>query len=144
MDLSRTGGVNPATLKRFLLLSVPMIASQLADSASATLFFSLMSGYSEQHVAAYGVLDALRWTGASISMGLYTAASIRVGTLLGEGKPDCARVAGLAGVSYNLVLGLVPRGLPEAPRRLRSFKNRSPEKSLLGGSGGFPRRPNMD
>eukprot|EP01046_Picozoa_sp_COSAG06_P034289 COSAG06_NODE_3581_length_5158_cov_1.957304_3_plen_616_part_00 len=111
LDLSRTGGVNPATLKRFLLLSVPMIASQLADSASATLFFSLMSGYSEQHVAAYGVLDALRWTGASISMGLYTASSIRVGTLLGEGKPDCARVAGLAGVSYNLVLGLVLCGL---------------------------------
>jgi Na+-driven multidrug efflux pump len=96
-----------ALSKRFVKLAAPMVVQMAADFAGSTIFYSLMSTVSTAHVAAFGVADALRGTGGSISMGLYTASSIRVGTLLGEGDPAGAKRAALAGVIYNVLLGSV-------------------------------------
>ena len=68
-----------------------------ADLASSTLFYSMMGTYSEAHIAAYGVAETLRYSASAISLGLFTATSVRVGTLLGEGDPERAKKAAVAG-----------------------------------------------
>ena len=49
-------------------------------------------------VCSDGVSDALTGAGGSISLALYTATSIRVGILLGEGRAERAKAAAHAGL----------------------------------------------
>ena len=46
-----------------------------------------------------------------MALALYTATSIRVGTLLGENEPERSKTAAMAGVSYAVLCGLIMGGL---------------------------------
>ena len=95
---------------RFVKCTIPMVVQMLADSAGATVYYSLMAGYGERSLASYGVSDALTGTGGSFSLALWTATSIRVGTLLGENDPARARLAARAGIVYSVGLGVLLAG----------------------------------
>jgi Na+-driven multidrug efflux pump len=96
---------------RFIKCMIPMTFQMVADSAGDTFYYAHMASFSERSLAAYGVCDALTGTGGSFSLALWTAVSIRAGTLLGENDPRRARKASTAGIVYGVVVGLLLSGL---------------------------------
>ena len=103
-------GFHRSHLSGWRILITPSMhvwSQMLADSAGATCYYSLMAGYGERALAAYGVTDALTGTGGSFSLALWTAISIRVGTLLGENDPARARKASVVGMWYSVLLGVI-------------------------------------
>ena len=107
--------------RRFLVLSAPLALQAALAIWHTTLFNMLMAEFNAEQVAGCteplrrlwhslrqdlthvdlisdGVSDALTGAGGSISLALYTATSIRVGILLGEGRAERAKAAAHAGL----------------------------------------------
>lgn len=81
---------------------------QLAASfASEATLYGLIGTVSGAHVAAYGVIMTLTCMGRSLCYALFTATSVCVGTRLGSASPARAKQAALAGVTYNVILGVL-------------------------------------
>jgi Na+-driven multidrug efflux pump len=99
--------VSPALNRRLLVLSAPLALQAALASWHTTIYNMLMAEFNAEQVAGYGVSDALTGAGGSISLALYTATSIRVGVLLGEGRAPKAKVAAYAGMAYALAFALI-------------------------------------
>lgn len=98
---------NPAMNGRLLTLAAPLALQAALASWHTTIYNMLMAEYNAEQVAGYGVSDALTGAGGSFSLALYTATSIRVGVLLGEGRVEGAKLAAYAGMLYALIFALV-------------------------------------
>ena len=126
--------VAPTLTRKMGALTFANTVQMFADLASSTLFYSMMGTYSEAHIAAYGVADTLRYSASSVSLGLFTATSVRVGTLLGEGDPERAKKAAVAGVTYNIVYGLLIGGFFVLYRHgIANFMTPNPEDAQVRG-----------
>lgn len=69
-----------------------MAAQYALDSWASTFMYAFIGQFGGEAVSAYGVADSLTGAGGSFGLALYTATSIRVGTLLGENVPgECRR-----------------------------------------------------
>lgn len=90
---------------RYIKMSTPMIVQLAMQSWASTFFYAFMASYGAEQVSGYGVADQMTGTGGSIALALYTATSVRVGTVLGENAPERAKTAALAGVCYSIVAG---------------------------------------
>ena len=99
--------LSPALSRRLLVLSAPLALQAALASWHTTIYNMLMAEYNAEQVAGYGVSDALTGAGGSISLALYTATSIRVGMLLGEGRVSKAKVAARAGMIYAVAFAVV-------------------------------------
>jgi hypothetical protein len=101
-----TGASEGALNWRFVKLGGAASVQLFASFASSAVLYSLMATRSEVHLAAYGVLQGFTHMGSSLSHALFTATSICVGTRLGGADPVRSKQAALAGVVYNVILGL--------------------------------------
>lgn len=100
-------GASDAALNwRFVKLGGAASVQLFASFASSAVLYTLMATRSEVHLAAYGVLQGFTNMGSSLSHALFTATSVCVGTRLGAGDPARSKHAALAGVVYNVLLGL--------------------------------------
>ena len=76
----------------------------------------------EEHVAAYGVLDKLADAGRALSYALFTSTSICVGTWLGAADPARSKQAAKAGIQYSCLLGLlIATALLSAPEAVGAW-----------------------
>ena len=96
----------PRMNAHFIVLSAPQIGVYILDASAHTFYYSWMAQYGAQQVAAYGVGDGWTWTGGCITLVLYTACSVRVGTRLGEGDIPRAKEAAVVGLVYSFALGV--------------------------------------
>ena len=79
--------LNPKLNKRFLYLAVPMMVQYALQNGSIFYYQMLMSAQDCNLAAAYGATGAFTNTGGSVSLAIYVAVSVRVGTCLGASKP---------------------------------------------------------
>ena len=87
-------------------MALPMIIQYAMTNWTSTIFYAIMASYGAQQIGGYGVSERMTTAGASVSMALYTACSVRVGNLLGQKSIERAKQAAWAGVLYSTATGL--------------------------------------
>ena len=109
-DLAAT--MDTQLTRRFLWLSAPLIFQYATNNVANLTLQMLMSSECEDLASAYGVTSSFTNTAGSVSMALYVAVSVRVGTNLGEGRPLAARRVMWMGFGFASVAGgLIAIGL---------------------------------